>query len=942
MRNSGAEEANAFLSRSSNELDPHGARAAEKRLRKVLHQHRSLSGRLDRTGADSGQESVHVQPLSSYNHGNAYGEGYDRDGSGQQRPVGEADNTFRNADGSSMEDRDMEVALRKWREKGEPRGAGKMVRRLSNEVNQAVRRGSHEMIVVFRNDDGHWKRERLALLSVFFVVATALIVGLVVVGNENQALAQGTDMSTSKYLPIPPPPPNLNAICDPKEIAMSADLRVECEEACHPASCCWVIDPTKSCFVPWEHACGRYGPCGSIVAYQTDGMKVPSEVEIRPSETVVPEPPEQLPEYCTLIGGAAGQANAIVADQSSCLEHCTTASCCLERGPRLSCRSNVYNAGSCHFYESYCSNLPQNLLISDYDGKIPSPPAGLRQVCAKEMIKSDAHATAECEHLCLPGLCCVGLGLEVDCLLSDEADCQDYKRHCATVWPAEVYGAVGVPRPLDMICGDSSLATDEGKSICDEICQQGACCWEKGLGNCNDFNGLTCADYAFCPSFNRSDVEGDTKSDPPMPARPLDEICSISNILHEDGLYTCKSACALGACCFHSVSDKGCPDNPVCPEYQVCAQLPYKEWSTHRVPPPLEYICSAEQLETDIGKTRCFDACKPGSCCLTSIPGSCFSDHPGQCRQYAPCRANVAVPQPAPELAAVCDYGLDNPDAKLTCIEICQPAACCWEDESHTGPGLCWSTNEYTCLEYSEHCLPVRDELSYGMGPDIEVLPAAEACSAHSLEIDAGIEACRELCESAWCCVAEDPLSCYDENPFFCRKYEPICGPVLLSDVLYQDEYEEMEESGNTIGIICSMKSVMTLAGRGDCESACSSAVCCYSDESDSSCTIDFCTEMEVCNIFFQDLNTNYDTVFENSTPEVTPVLELSYAVPNAPSNIENLCSETGLSTFTGRLRCDEACALADCCDLPAYQGGCHEGNSDACESYWPCDSLRF
>mmetsp|Transcript_42734 Transcript_42734/g.129823 ORF Transcript_42734/g.129823 Transcript_42734/m.129823 type:complete len:1180 (-) Transcript_42734:176-3715(-) len=785
---------------------------------------------------------------------------------------------------------------------------------------KAMRRGSNEVVQVFRDVDMQsgevlWKKQRLFLLIAFVLTTIGLSVGLVVVGQRKQQNGvpgsvgvgfgeksggdSGEDSSgdvnggiqmvgdssggdVNGGMPmlgdltgaVPLPPAHINEICDYSNLAGSEDMRAECEEVCRPASCCWAPDAESSCFQSQEKMCGRYSSCGDLVDLSVDmdsdggpGM----QHQPRPGDTIVPDPPERLPEYCALTSGQPGSPEAQGADHGTCLDYCRPASCCLERGPNLSCKSNIHNAGSCKFYSVYCSNLPSSELISDYDGRIPSPPKGLVELCDAGMVSSDADAYDECDRLCSPGLCCVGLGLEVDCLFTDREDCRSYEEACESVWPAEAFGdgyfddGEVVPTPLANICNEAALRTDEGRALCDDVCRSASCCWESGLGNCAGYNDATCPDYSLCPAFRATRVEDglDSAKSAPVPMQPLDNLCSISSILHLEGLDACKAACALGSCCFETPDDgdvgsgKSCSSDPTCSLYQVCSKLPYEEWSTREVPSPLEYICHPNNLIDDMGKSRCFEVCQPGSCCWADGLDSCFEDDPGRCYQYDPCRANLNIPPAPSTLAETCDFGFSNDREKVECMQACQPAACCWGEggnENKESYGLCYDANDFTCDEYLSHCDTVKSDLHYGMGPDPYISPVAKACSTRSLQTDLGIRKCREECEPAWCCVAEDPLNCYDSNPVFCAKYAPICGPMLTSDLLYEDDYEKVKDGDLTpIDIICSMKSIMTVAGRRNCEEMCSFAECCFSPGEDGSNCRDeneqYCVEMNACNV---------------------------------------------------------------------------------------------
>ena len=779
-----------------------------------------------------------------------------------------------------------------------------------------------------QDDDGNNCPYRKFINVCAFLVT---FIGLVVVGlviRDKIRVQAGDlqgDIGSTLGSTISLPPSNLDKICDLDEIVTSFGLRENCKHSCEPASCCWDVSPLKSCFIQMEKICAQYSPCGNLIddpkALEED---IIVDANSRSSDTIVPNPPTQLSSFCKLTDGKADSEGATVADHEKCLLHCKSASCCFEKGQSLSCRSKKQNKNSCHLYEMHCSNLLQSELISDYDGRIPNPPPELPEICAEEMTENDPDAAAECHNLCLPGLCCIGLGLHSNCLFSDEKDCLAYKQHCGTVWSKQIYGSNThiVPSPVASICSDASAVTLDSLSLCDILCQQGACCWEKGLGNCYDVNAVACAEYvAFC---SMSWLEDELNLSPAPPSQPLSDLCSLSNIEHDDGLRECKAACNLGACCFDLKTKENCFDDLGCIDYEVCLQLPSDAWETsHIVPSPIEYICSPGKLLSAEGRASCAQACIAGGCCFAEESRSCYADDPDQCKKYEPCSANILIPPPPADLANVCNLDMEETWSKFACLQACQNAACCWDRQNP-----CVTVNKVTCENYSKHCLIVEEELNYGIVPDPSLMPVVESCSERSLETDDGIKSCRQQCEPSWCCVAEDPLSCRDSNPLFCHKYTPICGPILNSDVLYEKEYEQAW--GENVRVICSVKSIMTIAGRLNCEGICSHAACCYAHDKKYNCendTADYCKGMEACDILLH---------LEPASLEVAP----SVIVPDAPSNIKDLCSSAALSTFSGRMICDDACKPAECCDLPINQDGCHEGNMAVCESYWPCDAL--
>jgi len=769
-------------------------------------------------------------------------------------------------------------------------------------------------------------RRVLVGLAAFLLFVTVIAV----VYNPTSEKAVGFHMRP-EFFDIPMPPKNLNDICQQSE------YREECEIVCNQASCCYKSGRASCRNSAHENICSLYSDCdvlynldsGDEMLFDPSASGASSVFGIG-SQKVVPKPPPFISDICSSTG------NDEVKDHESCLEVCSEASCCLERGPNLSCRNNPMNSGRCSLYQRHCSNLPQSEIVSDYDGIIPSPPLGLGELCDRTHIATDKEAAEECERLCSVGLCCVGFGLESNCALTDEADCKGYKRHCAAVWPDEAYdngpsdlSIEIVSNPYESVCS----AADQGSlaEVCDELCNDVAsCCWDFGPGNCLDYNRATCNDYSGCEGYIAAAGGKTRHADPILPNVNLEKLCTAPHILHPEGIKDCKDACFDGGCCVFDRSDEAyCGENPVCSHYDLCSNLPYNDWSRQDVPSPIEYICSNERLVSPEGREACSEACESGRCCWDDAEShSCFADDPSACYEYDACRANAFVPSAPSPLVSVCGNS-QNPASKAQCLQMCQPAACCFEGKFTTGTGLCEVANLYTCSEYLGPCDGVIDLMDFGIGQRSAVTPVAQACSEKSLQTDEGIQSCRKQCSDAWCCVVDDlSLSCFESNPLFCAAYAPVCGPLLSSDVLYSDIRDASKANANPIDLTCSIKSILTTEGRTQCETECSYAACCKEsgrwscqDKSEK-----YCDQMKACDVL--------------ERISRTKAANAGIEVPHAAGNIEAVCSKQAVSSFSGRSACDSACVFGVCCFDADENTSCRSSNEDACKSYDACSVM--
>lgn len=177
------------------------------------------------------------------------------------------------------------------------------------------------MMKVFQERDDYsgefrWVEQRLYLLLAFVVTTIVLSVGLVIM-DQKQRQQMNNDSAAGSSIGIsggwgdggvagdssgamPPPPPPLPDICDSSNIAGSEDMRAECAEACRPASCCWSSDAGTSCFASQDRMCRRYSDCCNLIdnylnTEDGDGSEVDIQPRPRPSDTIIPDPPELLP-----------------------------------------------------------------------------------------------------------------------------------------------------------------------------------------------------------------------------------------------------------------------------------------------------------------------------------------------------------------------------------------------------------------------------------------------------------------------------------------------------------------------------------------------------------------------------------------------------------------------------------------------------------------------
>jgi hypothetical protein len=245
--------------------------------------------------------------------------------------------------------------------------------------------------------------------------------------------------------------------------------------------------------------------------------------------------------------------------------------------------------------------------------------------------------------------------------------------------------------------------------------------------------------------------------------------------------------------------------------------------------------CQAQLLKTAEGRWKCEKICSGHLCCFdTDEDGySCRADESKMCSVYSGCQAIV-------ETINVADDGLHGgfgDDEDL------------FEEEKYD--------DDFVMMYYDDG---VNEKPSGGGGSSNAILykPATDddyeeenvSGSVGSLAIDnyctesmvataAGREECENLCQDHYCCF--DTKSWNN-----CRKDPDKMCPLFAScEVLMLDvadigldknsdgviSNEEILSGSHSIGVACSESNVATPAGKQECESLCSSHLCCFSNK---------------------------------------------------------------------------------------------------------------
>ena len=744
---------------------------------------------------------------------------------------------------------------------------------------------------------------------------------------------------------VPVAPLGLKDLCAP--VALELGDTSQCEKACHPASCCWSDDMDGSCLEVNEEICIGYSYCKNLLYHF-------EKAGIQPSwSKTIQLPSPSIHRSCAL------DDNGIFKTESECLSICQPSSCCFELSKKLNCVEG--NEDACQEYAAFCSNLPREGFLADYDGSIPPAPNTLTFVCSVQSIQESNDNYDMCTTFCKPALCCIGLGNIANCADPEhEKQCEEYSPHCKHVWPdvtanrpeinSNYVKKFDVPSPIVALCSEEKRTWDaNGNNFCLDACKFGECCWADGDENCENEYGSICAEYQNCPDYQNHVVDVDKDWFIPHPSTPIDELCSISSVLTAEGLAACSEACNKASCCFDTRKNN-CANAlfETCDLYHPCKYLPKENQRIAPVDvrPPVDNVCSEKNLRTARGRALCNAICEAGECCFDDPPYNCFDDNPGRCREYDGCRAMTKVPPAPSDLPMLCSdevlqaRGLDL----LLCEDACKPGSCCNEPD----PGNCFQQNGDTCNGY-EPCMKINANDGF------DVTPLAKVCSPDNFSVgDGGIE-CADECAVAKCCYSTEADNCFATHPFFCNAYMPYCTSALgaqalsviqqskIDEITQKEEYDEekLENDDKYYGenedddedyteyqefldptlSVCSKSNISTKDGRQQCEQECNLVDCCRSNRAPT------CPEV----------NESYC----NSHVEPCAILDdLSMSLLDvAPSQLNNICHADNIISMEGLDACEKACAPASCCFT---RGGtnCAKRNSVACDSYAICEMM--
>jgi hypothetical protein len=625
--------------------------------------------------------------------------------------------------------------------------------------------------------------------------------------------------------------------------------------------------------------------------------------------------------------------------------------------------------GKKHGNNSYASNAVGTQVEETPTDFLAPPVAELAQICSEQNLATPA-GPAWCATECNKAECCnYNIKLSNSCLTGNEQTCLDYHQSCWIL--DESANAVAnpslksAPSSLPSACSETALSTADGIAACQNMCQPAECCYLGGVDSCA--SNAVCDSYAPCLLLRAmQNIHDDIP-------RLIGEACADDKLQNGD-ITKCQQLCSQSLCCFLPVSECNLSDYSFCTQYAKCADIMGEDMQQHfgtqddsliPLPPDnLDQICDDKSLSEAVGRAACVAACEPHNCCNEDLdsPTSCFTGNADLCQQYhSACwvldmdtTEVVETPEfdATPELLGpTCSLEALESDAGIAkCRQICEEAACCWQD---SGTSCAW---EDACEAYSM-CFVLRtiEDDSETTSSPIQQTPVTNSvvtllappkflptvCSEQKVLVEKKVTECSTYCEKSDCCYFSvgQAGACMDGNQESCQQYHASCwildpeavrmSPLPLLATPQTGSLDEMCDLSNTV-----------VSSTG-CSYLCQAAKCCFSDSQDGpSCAwLDVCKNYAMCFSLAV-----LDTADIWSTP-AAGTADTSLELP--PDDLAAICSATNLASQATRIKCEETCNKSNCCYFQPWEAGfCLEDNHYYCQFYhascWALDSTTI
>jgi hypothetical protein len=629
---------------------------------------------------------------------------------------------------------------------------------------------------------------------------------------------------------LPPPPVNIDQICDPVALAQNKVRYTQCEEVCEPAECCdYPATLPLSCLEEHTDMCMQYHSfCSALSA--TSLATLDGEVQ---------KPPEQLETYCS------PESIATNIGIRKCAEFCLPAECCWEQGV-ASCAT-----------QAKCAPYSPCLHLRAADTVHNSIPQNIASTCTK--IESLDDVTA-CEEACLGGQCCFAADGGASCNLlgpdaNKEAFCKQYAG-CSVVQegvtleftPAPGPRVAPTPAPTTKMAGtipalppgigiscDATRIQEQDETYltaCKNDCAPADCCFlpSNMEQSCLNANQETCNKYQQFCGVLKSSAEKAAPQEKAVNVEKVNDLCSSDSLATLIGFSQCADICKPAACCWDENAPTHCRGTEYCRSYESCLHFKALTLVDPRIKTAIDTTCTAVRINEHTGLVQCELLCSHHKCCYNSQ--GCPFASTQVCPQYSACSILINAAPPVDQavlpafpsdLEEQC-FALGNAAYQSECRMRCDAVKCC--DIPENMASSCLKNNHDQCLEYHRAC----SALSVGLAQDMNVTiynphkNLADTCSPPSLATIKGHRHCHRQCDAAKCCFSKllplGQLPCTLSQRDECPRYSPCLN---LAAEEFKDEaiVDEVETS-------CTRANIEDPALRAGCMAACQQHKCCW------------------------------------------------------------------------------------------------------------------
>lgn len=527
-----------------------------------------------------------------------------------------------------------------------------------------------------------------------------------------------------------------DALCVKEAVASDVGKDV-CQTLCHKRGCCWVKESSGNCYEEYTTWCDEYKQCLIL-----DSPLVKGGENNEGTSTSTGDDGTQSPE-----DSASNSAN----DGPHPNELCTPENVASSRG-HIDCQNKCDERACCWLGDcmkrkpEWCEEYKACLILDDKQ-TTSNGDGGEQTLAENTESKPTEGGTADRD---------------------DE------------------------PHPNEL-CTADKIADANGKIICQNRCDERACCW---IGDCMKRKPEWCEEYKACLILDQqgssSEMIGSESPPSTLPPTPAPTVLPTPAPTAPPTLKPTSKPTPSPTL----VPTPAPVPSPTQGEssQQSSQNDALKEGSDMEpvtLDSELEKICSDEGIKEDNGES-CQRLCKPQSCCFaTDEMFSCKEEQPVLCNEFKACgilfkeeksdtQKNNAEPVTLKtELTKMCsDAGIAE-DGGEACKRLCKPQSCCFADEEIFS---CREDQKDVCDEF-DPCKSIfksktavaetdqKDAAVSTSNPGIPPKPEVDdACNKNYITDE---EKCHMLCADAGCCFTDDAASSCQGMKTFCGEYAP-------------------------------------------------------------------------------------------------------------------------------------------------------------------------